>query len=409
MSDPYKPRLRHFEQKSTQQHVGEEDHYLYNQVTPTHRFVIIGLGTIGKEHMRVATLLGRAQIHGIYDPQERSMNVAESEFAKISSNKLVRYASLEEACADSAVDAYFICTPNYTHFEVLQTVIKTGKPIFVEKPMATTMADAAKMVEMANAYEPVMQIGLQYRYKRQYVEAYQEALVLKSIGQVKTISMSEYRPPFLDKVGQWNKFSELSGGTLVEKCCHYFDLINLMAESVPERVFASGGQAVTFKDFVKDGKSSDIEDHAYVIIEYENGVRANFTLNMFCPEFEEEMIVVGSEGRLAAREKVLYQQQKPSTATIEVERGEGGVSKYAELNYPSAIEESGHHGSTFFEHQAFVDQLEGKPVDCATAEQGLWAVVVAVAAQHSISSGQAVRIDELITKEGLEGVAAFQS
>jgi len=352
--------------------------------------------------MRVATLLDRAKVHGIYDPQERSLDVAEAEFAKISSGKLVRYADLESACNDQDIDAYFICTPNYTHYLVLREVIKTGKPIFVEKPMATTVADAAKMVEMVESYSSFIQIGLQYRYKRQYVEAYHEALDRKSLGDIKTISMSEYRPPFLDKVEQWNKFSELSGGTLVEKCCHYFDLINLMADSRAARVFASGGQAITFKDFEKDGKRSDIDDHAFVIIEYENGIRASFTLNMFCPEFEEEMIVVGDRGRLVAREKFYYQQQKPSTGTIELELGEEGPSKISEVTYPKLIEESGHHGSTFYEHQKFMDQLEGKPADCATAEQGLWAVIVAAAAQRSIESGAPVSIDEFLADSQLE-------
>jgi len=274
--------------------------------------------------------------------------------------------------------------------------------------MATTVADAAKMVEMTNAYSSLIQIGLQYRYKRQYVEAYHEALERKSLGEIKTISMSEYRPPFLDKVGQWNKFSEFSGGTLVEKSCHYFDLINLMAQSEPERVFASGGQAVTFKDFEKDGRASDIDDHAFVIIEYKNGIRANFALNMFCPEFEEEMIVVGDQGRLIAREKFYYHLQKPSIGSFELELGENGVSKISEVTYPKAIEESGHHGSTFFEHQAFVDQLEGKQVDCATAEQGLWAVIVAVAAQQSIASGEPVGIEKLVTDQGLRDFATFR-
>jgi len=401
MSEIYKPRLRHFETKGTQQHVGEEDQYLYNQHAPTHRFAIIGVGTIGKEHMRVTTLLGRARIHGIYDPQERSLDVAETEFAKISSDKLVRYTDLDAACSDPDVDAYFICTPNYTHYEVLCTVIKTGKPIFVEKPMATTVDHAAKMVKMVNEYSSFIQIGLQYRYKRQYVEAYHEALVRKSLGDIKTISMSEFRPPFLDKVGQWNKFSEYSGGTLVEKSCHYFDLINLMAQSEPERVFASGGQAVTFKDFEKDGRASDIDDHAYAIIEYANGIRANFTLNMFCPEFEEEMIVVGDKGRLIAREKFYYHRQQPSKGSIEIELGEEGPSKISEVTYPNLIEESGHHGATFYEHQAFVDQFEGKDVDCATAEQGLWAVIVACAAQESITTDQPILIEEFLAKQGV--------
>lgn len=408
MPESYKPRLRHFEQKSAQQHVGEEDHYLYHPETPTHRFAIIGVGTMGKEHMRVATLLGRARIHGIYDPQERSLEVAESEFAKISSEKLIRYPSLESACADSEVDAYFICTPNHTHYEVLRTVIKTGKPIFVEKPMATTVGDAARMVRMANSYGSIIQIGLQYRYKSQYVEAFHEALVRKSLGDIKTISMSEHRPPFLDKVGQWNKFNAFSGGTLVEKCCHYFDLINLMAESLPQRVFASGGQAVSFKDFEKDGKTSDIDDHAFVVIEYQNGIRANFALNMFSPDFDEEMIVVGTRGRLVAREKDNYQQQQPAIETIEVELGENGVSKVSEVTYPKAIHESGHCGSTFYEHQAFVDQLEGNQVAGATVEQGFWAVVVASAAQESIARAEPVRVGEFLKEKNLGHISLRQ-
>ena len=114
------------------------------------------------------------------------------------------------------------------------------------------------------------------------------------------------------------------------------------------------------------------------------------------------MIVVGDRGRLVAREKFYYQQQKPSTGTIELELGEEGPSKISEVTYPKLIEESVHHGSTFYEHQKFMDQLEGKPADCATAEQGLWAVIVAAAAQRSIESGDPVSIDEFLADSQLE-------
>ncbi|MFL2495511.1 MAG: Gfo/Idh/MocA family oxidoreductase [Porticoccaceae bacterium] len=97
-----------------------------------------------------------------------------------------------------------------------------------------------------------VQLGLQYRYKSQYVEALHELKQRKSLGSLKTISVSEHRPPFLDKVDQWNKFNQNTGGTLVEKCCHYFDLMNLMADAAPIRVYASGGQAVNFADFTSE-------------------------------------------------------------------------------------------------------------------------------------------------------------
>ncbi len=390
------PRLRHFEKLSSQNHMSDEDRYLSKPPTPTHNIVVIGAGTIGKEHMRVAHLLGRARVHGIFDTRNESAEIAEREFAEISSEKLVLYTDLESALKDPAVDAYFICTPNYTHYVVLRLVVVTGKPIFVEKPMATTVNDAVEMVKIVNEYSNFIQIGLQYRYKAQYQEAFHEALGRKTLGDVKTISVREYRPAYLDKVGQWNKFSEYSGGTLVEKSCHYFDLINLMAESQPVRVFASGGQAVNFLDFEKEGRSSDIDDHAFVIIEYENGIRANFTLNMFCADFDEEMIVVGEHGRLVAREKACFQQQKPTSSSIAIELGEQGASRISEVSYPRAIESSGHHGATFYEHIAFMDQLEGKQVESATAEQGLWSVIVAAAAQQSVATGEPVRIDKFL-------------
>ena len=401
-----KTRLRAFESSPGQRHVIESDRYLYAQETPRHNLVIIGVGTIGQEHMRVAAMLGRARVHGIFDTQTHSLDSAEENFKKFSTDTLVRYPDLHSACNDPEVDALMICTPNYTHFEVLKIAVASFKPIFLEKPMATDLQDAADIVAMSATYSSFIQIGLQYRYKAQYLEAFHEALDRRSLGEVKTISVSEHRPPFLDKVGQWNKFSRMSGGTLVEKCCHYFDLINMFAQARPSRVYASGGQAVNFLDFEKDGERSDIDDHAYVVIDYSNGVRASFTLNMFCPDFSEEIIIVGDKGKLIAQENFNFQQRTESITTVEILKGELGVSKKMDVSYTRALEQSGHHGSTYYEHIAFVDQLEGKSVNCATAMQGMWSMIVASAAQQSMLTGQALDIDAFIEANDLRALLA---
>ena len=109
-----KPRLRFFEDAAGQQHIAEGDQYLYQRPIPSHNLAVIGTGTIGQEHMRVATLLGRAQIHGIYDTQKHSMDIAEANFASYSDKSLLRYPDLESACNDPAVDALFICCLLYT-------------------------------------------------------------------------------------------------------------------------------------------------------------------------------------------------------------------------------------------------------------------------------------------------------
>jgi myo-inositol 2-dehydrogenase / D-chiro-inositol 1-dehydrogenase len=56
------------------------------------------------------------------------------------------------------------------------------------------------------------------------------------------LTIREHRFPFLEKVGDWNRFNRNTGGTLVEKCCHFFDLMRLILRDDPVRVMASGGQ-----------------------------------------------------------------------------------------------------------------------------------------------------------------------
>lgn len=350
---------------------------------------------MGQEHLRVTELLGRANVRGVLEPNEGSFAAASSLYGGA---KLRRYDSLEEVIADPKLDAVIVSTPNFTHASLFEALIRSNKALLIEKPMATTLKDAARMVEYAQERAEPVQLGMQYRYKSQYVELFHRIKTQSAVGPIKTLSVSEYRPPFLDKVEQWNKFNANTGGTLVEKCCHYFDLMNLMAERRPSRVYASGGQAVNFLDFERNGERSDIDDHAFVIVDYEDSIRASFTLNMFCAELFEEMVVTGPKGRLVAKETASF-QDRPSRATVlDDTDAHRGIEEH-EVTYAPAIERSGHHGATYFEHVAFLDAVEGKPVDAATPLQGLWAMILASAAQRSIREARPVDIQEHIQEE----------
>ncbi len=380
----------------------ETDRYLFALDKPKYRFNVIGAGLMGLEHIRLTLLEGRATIHGVYDPNPRSVAVANEVYSRFSQEgSLYVYDTLEEACNDSKVDGLIICTPNYTHIAVVRTAAKSGKHILLEKPMATTVQDAHEIARIANSHGAVFQIGLQYRYKAICVEALYEALERKSIGEVKTISILEHRLPFLDKVNQWNKFSKYSGGTLVEKCCHYFDLMNLFAQARPVSVFASGSMAVNFVDFEYAHEKSDILDNAFVIVNYKNGVRARFDLCMFAPMFYEEIILCGDEGRLRAYEHEYFMAGQRVKTHLEVLCGERRPSRTGTPRYPAHVEETGHNGATFFEHVYFIDNIEGKQTNTATVEEGFWSIVVGIAAEESVKSGSAVNIDELLQRHGI--------
>jgi len=380
----------------------DSDRYLFAVEPPKYKFNVIGAGINGREHIHITLLEGRATVHGVYDPNPGSVTSAKQVYAQYApEGSLVVYDSLEAACHDPEVDGLIISTPNYTHIDVIKVAAKSGKHILLEKPMATTIKDAYEITQLANSYEAVLQIGLQYRYKAICVEAIYEALTRGAIGKIKTISILEHRMPFLDKVQQWNKFSRYSGGTLVEKCCHYFDLLNLFAQARPKSVFATGSMAVNFLEFEYEGEKSDILDNAFVTVIYENGVRASFSLCMFAPMFYEELILCGDEGRLKASENSDFLPISRPNSHLEIMLGETKPSKITTPCYPKYIEESGHNGATFLEHVNFVDNIEGKETHTAKAAEGFWSVVVGVAAEQSVKLGRVVNIDELLKENGL--------
>jgi predicted dehydrogenase len=378
----------------------DADRYLLATPKPQYRFNVIGTGLNGQEHIRVTHLEGRATIHGIYDPSPRSVDGARIAHAQYRpDNDLVVYESLETACHDPAVDGLIICTPNYTHPEVIRIAVQSGKHLLLEKPIATTIQDAAAVTQIAESYPAVFQVGLQYRYKAIYAEAIYEVLTRQTLGSIKLVSMQEHRIPFLDKVNQWNKFAKFSGNTLVEKCCHYFDLLNLFAQSRPVSVYASGSTAVNFKDFEYDGEKSDILDNAMVVVNYENEVRANFNLCMFAPMFYEELVLCGDEGRLKGWERQDFLSDLQLETELEILCSENKPSRRMRPAYPAWIERSGHSGATYYEHVNFIDKIEERDTNAATAREALWSVIVAVAAQRSITMGQAVSIDDLLASE----------
>jgi myo-inositol 2-dehydrogenase / D-chiro-inositol 1-dehydrogenase len=380
----------------------EKDRYLSSVPDPIFTFNIIGLGVNGLEHLRNTFHEGRAVVKGVYDIEPLSVAAARDEYRKfVPDRELVSYDTLEKCCTDPEVDALIIATPNFSHIDIIREIAQYKKPLLLEKPMATTVKDAWEIVTIAENYPALFQIGLQYRYKAMYAEAIYEAKERKTIGEIKTISITEHRVPFFDKVKQWNKFAKYSGDTLVEKCCHYFDLFNLFAESKPAKVYASGSMAVNFKDFTYDGEPSDILDNAMVIVDYENGVRANFNLCMFSPLFYEAFTLCGDTGWLSAYHKNDYLKGSPTTE-LQILSSDLKPARTMIPEYPGAIETFGHDGATFFEHMNFVDNLLCRQTNTATVLEGFWAVVVGAAAQKSIVTGEVVIIKDFLSDEKVE-------
>ena len=140
---------------------------------------------------------------------------------------------------------------------------------------------------------------MEYRYMPPVARLIEE-VNKGTIGDLKMLSIREHRFPFLVKVNDWNRFSTNTGGTMVEKCCHFFDLMRYIIKSDPIQVYASGGQDVNHLDEEYNGEKSDILDNAYVIVDFANKVRASLDLCMFAENsnFQEELSAVGTKGKI---------------------------------------------------------------------------------------------------------------
>jgi len=197
------------------------------------------------------------------------------------------------------LDIVIVATPNHTHYDVLlDTLRDTRAAILVEKPLCTKLEQCQEIEAIAHREDRLIWVGMEYRYIPSVTRLIQETASGR-IGVPKMLSIKEHRFPFLTKVGRWNRYNAMSGGTLVEKCCHFFDLMRLILKSNPTRVMASGGQDVCYK---RCEPASDILDNAYVIVDFENGSRAMLDLCMFAEASynQEEISVVGNKGKAEA-------------------------------------------------------------------------------------------------------------
>jgi predicted dehydrogenase len=357
------------------------------------RYGIIGSGMMGLEHLWNLHHVPGAAVTAIADPNEpsRAATVAFDE----GRNDIAEFADHRELLASDLVDVVIVSTPNMTHRAILDDVLATDLHLLVEKPLCTTVADCRAVIAAAEARrdrgcEAVIWVGLEYRYMPPVTRLLQEVHA-GAIGPPKMVAIREHRFPFLEKVGDWNRFNRNTGGTLVETCCHFFDLMNHITGDRPVRVQASGAQDVNHLDERYDGEVPDILDNAFVIVDYEGGARALLDLCMFAEgsQEQEEISVVGPLGKVEAF--------LPSTTVRVGLRAAGRPGVRSEAVHDDRVAYEGfHHGSSYLEHLDLIEAVRTGAAPAVGLEDGLWSVAMGVAAHRAIDSGGPVLIDDVL-------------
>ncbi len=351
------------------------------------RYGVIGTGMMGVEHIENLVALDGAVVTAVADPEPSSVAAGQA----AAGGEVASFADHRELLDSGLVDAVVVASPNMTHVDVLLDVIASGTHVLAEKPLCTTVPDCRRVIEAAEGSDGIVWVGLEYRYMPSIARLVAD-VDAGEIGQLRMLSIREHRFPFLDKVGHWNRFNRNTGGTLVEKCCHFFDLMNLISGSSPRRVLASGGQDVNHLDEHYDDGDPDILDNAYVIVEYDNGVRAMLDLCMFAEASKEqgEVLAVGDLGKVEAF--------TPSAEYRIGRRVDGRDGVRVETVHDDRIRHEGlHHGSSYLEHVDFLEAVRAGTAPAVSLDDGLLAVAVGVAAHRSIDESRPVDLDEVLT------------
>jgi predicted dehydrogenase len=358
------------------------------------RYGIIGCGMMGQEHLRNIALLEGASVAAIFEP-DPSMRAAAA--ALVPGAQMV--GSVAEVLAVPEVNCLLIASPNHLHLQQLEEIARLRPlPLLCEKPLFTDPADAPRLAALRAAYPAPIWVAMEYRYMPPVAHLLREAQA--ATGGVRMLTIREHRFPFLQKVGDWNRLNRNSGGTLVEKCCHFFDLMRLMAGCNPVRVMASGGQAVNHLDEVYAGERSDIWDHAYVIVDFESGMRAMLELCMFAEgsRYQEEISAVGPLGKIEClvpgpgRFWPAHLGAAPVPKIIVSPRKPAGPVEIDIAVDPALLAAGDHNGSTYFQHQGFRRAAIGEQEPEVSFGDGWWAVAMGLAAQQSASTGEAVSL-----------------
>ena len=355
------------------------------------KYGIIGAGTMAREHILNISLIENAEVVALSDPHEASLNQCKD----ILKTKVPCFKNYQDMIKENLVDVYLISSPNFTHIKILKDVIKTKKHILVEKPLCTNTKDCLEIKKLTKDYPSLFWTAMEYRYMPP-VAKFIDEIHNKTIGELKTLTIREHRFPFLKKVNNWNRFEKNTGGTLVEKCCHFFDLMRLIAKSKPISVYASGAQDVNHLDEEYDGKKPDIIDNAYVIVNFENGARSLLELCMFAENsnMQEELVATGNKGKIETSVPSNESGKISSNLRIGMRDGE---TRLETIEVDKKILEAGHHhGSTYYEHLAFLNAIKNNSNPEVSLNDGLIAVAVGEAAEKSIKLKRLVKLEEII-------------
>jgi predicted dehydrogenase len=247
---------------------------------------IIGLGYIGKVHLRNSQKLLNARLVGVADLSKNALNKAKKAGVKKT------YTGYEELLKEPEVDAVIIGLPTHLHLKCATQAIEAKKHVFLEKPIARNVAEAKEIVRAAEKNSVKLMIGYPLRFSTTFRELRNKIKsgVLGDIVVAYATNIST--GPFMHRAeghspipvpDWWFKKELTGGGALIDLGSH---MINL------SRWYF--GEITDIKSYCGHRFNMDFEDHAICLAKFESGTTAIINVGWYLQKFQLKVELVGT-------------------------------------------------------------------------------------------------------------------
>ena len=353
------------------------------------------------------------------------------------------FADFESLLREARPDCVIVTTVDRFHHEYIIRSLEAGCDAITEKPMTVNDANVRAILAAEKRTGRRTTVTFNYRFSP-YVTRVKELLRAGTIGRVLSVDFEWILDTRhgADYFRRWHRRKENSGGLLVHKATHHFDMINWWLEDEPEAVFALGARRFYgptreargercctcthqrtceyYVDYASDpqlkalyfdaehadgyyrdrcvfAEEIDIEDTMSATVKYAAGAMMSYSLIAHAPYEGWRAALNGTGGRLEAQEfHSGHQAAEPEQAiAVYDRRGEKSVTHI--------LKAAGGHGGG---DERLQDRLFGgldipDPLGyMADSRAGAMSVLIGVAANRSIATGRPVRIAELLQEQG---------
>ena len=204
---------------------------------------VLGAGHLGKIHLRLLQQSDKYELVGFYDENQENAERISKEFGYKNFSTIAKLIH--------AVDVIDIVTPTLSHYKCAKVAIKSGKHIFIEKPIANTVEEAEEIIALAKEYNVKGQVGHVERFNPAFIATKN---MIENPMFIETHRLAEFNPRGTDVP------------VVLDLMIHDIDAILSVVKSKVKNINASGVSVI-----------SDTPDIANARIEFENGCVANLT------------------------------------------------------------------------------------------------------------------------------------